>query len=53
MTGAEVNILYCVVTRLGIGRVKTVAREIDEAAFIMIHPLADASGGIIKKPILH
>ncbi len=53
MTGAEVNILYCVVTRLEIGRVKSVAREIDDAAFIVIHPLADASGGIIKKPVLH
>jgi uncharacterized membrane-anchored protein YitT (DUF2179 family) len=53
MTGSEVNILYCVVTRLEIGRVKSVAREIDEAAFIVIHPLADASGGIIKKPVLH
>lgn len=53
MTGAELNILYCVVTRLEIGRVKSVAREIDESAFIVIHPLADASGGIIKKPVLH
>ena len=53
MTGAEVNILYCVVTRLEIGRVESVAREIDEAAFIVIHPLADASGGVIKKRLLH
>jgi uncharacterized membrane-anchored protein YitT (DUF2179 family) len=53
MTGAEVNILYCVVTRLEIGRVKTVSREIDPSAFIVIHPLADASGGVIKKPVLH
>lgn len=53
MTGAEVNILYCVVTRLEIGRVRSVVDEIDEAAFIVVHPLADASGGIIKKPVLH
>jgi uncharacterized membrane-anchored protein YitT (DUF2179 family) len=53
MTGAEVNILYCVVTRLEIGRVRSVVAEIDETAFIVVHPLADASGGIIKKPVLH
>lgn len=53
LTGKDVDILYCVVTRLEIGSVKNVAREIDEAAFIVIHPLADAVGGIIKKPALH
>ena len=49
----EQDILYCVVTRLEIGRVKNVANEIDEGAFIVVHPLADASGGVIKKPALH
>jgi len=53
MTGKSMHILYCVVTRLEIGRVKNLAKEIDEAAFIVIHPLADATGGIIKKTTLH
>lgn len=53
LTGKDINILYCVVTRLEIGRVKTVASDIDEAAFIVIHPLSDAVGGIIKKPAFH
>lgn len=53
MTGKPMHILYCVVTRLEIGKVKNVAKEIDEAAFIVIHPLADATGGIIKKTALH
>jgi len=52
-TGKPMHILYCVVTRLEIGRVRNVASEIDEAAFIVIHPLADAVGGIIKKTALH
>jgi uncharacterized membrane-anchored protein YitT (DUF2179 family) len=52
-TGKTMHILYCVVTRLEIGRVKSLANEIDEAAFIVIHPLADAVGGIIKKNTLH
>lgn len=46
------DILYCVVTRLEIGRVSSLAKEIDPEAFVVVHPLADASGGVIKKPAL-
>ncbi|HYE16600.1 MAG TPA: YitT family protein [Pyrinomonadaceae bacterium] len=53
LSGAGQDILYCVVTRLEIGRVKSAANDIDPSAFILIHPLADASGGVIKKPMLH
>ncbi|GFE60503.1 YitT family protein [Geobacter sp. AOG2] len=52
-TGKEMHILYCVVTRLEIASVTNSAMEIDESAFILIHPLADVVGGIIKKPALH
>ncbi|QEM68908.1 YitT family protein [Geobacter sp. FeAm09] len=52
-TGKEMHILNCVVTRLEIGSVKNVATEIDESAFILVHPLSDVVGGIIKKPALH
>ncbi len=52
-TGKPMHILYCVVTRLEIGRVRNVVDEIDGAAFVVIHPLADAVGGIIKKTALH
>jgi uncharacterized membrane-anchored protein YitT (DUF2179 family) len=53
MTGNRIQILYCVVTRLEIGRVKSMVAEIDGSAFVVIHPLADAVGGIIKKTALH
>ena len=53
LTDSEQDILFCVVTRLEIGRVKTVAHDIDEAAFIVVHPLSDAQGGVIKKTALH
>jgi len=53
MTGKPMHILYCVVTRLEIGRVKNVVNEIDGSAFMVIHPLADAAGGIIKKTAMH
>ena len=50
---AEQDILLCVVTRLEVGKVRAAASEIDEAAFIVIHALADAQGGVIKKVALH
>ena len=53
MTGADQDILFCVVTRLEIGKVKQIAREIDKAAFLVIHPLADVEGGTKKKTALH
>ncbi|MDQ1560186.1 MAG: hypothetical protein QOD32_3246 [Pyrinomonadaceae bacterium] len=53
MSNAEQDILYCVVTRLEIGRVKTVAQDVDASAFILTHPLSDVQGGIIKKTALH
>jgi uncharacterized membrane-anchored protein YitT (DUF2179 family) len=52
-SGVEVDILYCVVTRLEIGRVKALAREIDASVFVVTHPLSDAEGGVLKKPAHH
>jgi uncharacterized membrane-anchored protein YitT (DUF2179 family) len=53
LTDEEQDILYCVVTRLEIGKVKNAVRELDEAAFIVVHALADAEGGLIKAKGLH
>ena len=53
LSNAEQDILFCVVTRLEIGRIKTVARDLDEAAFIVVQPLSDAEGGVIKRRALH
>src|SRR5262245_27436284 len=53
LTGAEQEILYCVVTRLEIGKVKTIVRAVDENAFVVSHPLADAEGGVVKRAALH
>jgi uncharacterized membrane-anchored protein YitT (DUF2179 family) len=52
-TDAEQDILYCVVTRLEIGSVRSVVDELDRTAFVIVHPLADAAGGVIKKTLLH
>lgn len=53
MTGADQEILFCVVTRLEIGRVKSIARGIDPSTFIVVHPLADAEGGVLKRKAGH
>jgi uncharacterized membrane-anchored protein YitT (DUF2179 family) len=52
-TGADQDILFCVVTRLEIGKIMDIAEVIDPSAFIVIHPLADAKGGVLKKPAHH
>lgn len=53
MSGDEREILYCVVTRLELGRVKMIIREVDEGAFVVVHPLADVQGGTVRKRALH
>jgi len=45
MSRAEQDILYCVVTRLEIGKVKAIVKEIDRSAFFVFHPLSGAEGG--------
>ena len=53
LTEEEREILYCIVTRLEIGRIKNAITEIDPAAFITTHALSDVHGGLVKKPIFH
>jgi len=51
-TDEERDILYCVVTRLEIGRVMNIVRELDERAFVVSHPLADVQGGVVRRSAL-
>lgn len=53
VTGMEQDIIYCVVTRLEIGRVKRIARDLDASAFIVTHSLSDVEGGVIKRTVQH
>jgi uncharacterized membrane-anchored protein YitT (DUF2179 family) len=52
-TGADEEILVCVVTRLEIGKVLSITEAIDPTAFYFVHPLADAKGGVLKKTAHH
>jgi uncharacterized membrane-anchored protein YitT (DUF2179 family) len=49
----EQEILYCVVTRLEIGKVKALVRRFDANAFVTSHPLTNVDGGTVKRPVLH
>lgn len=52
-TEADHDILFCVVTRLEIGKVRKLVEEIDKDAFFVVHPISDASGGLIKRRLIH
>lgn len=49
----ERPILYCVVTRLEVGSIKSVIAELDPNAFVTTHSLNDVQGGLIKRPLVH
>lgn len=51
MSGAERDILYCVVTRLEVGKIKRIVREIDDQAFVIMHALSAAEGGVVKRRV--
>ena len=52
-SGTEKEILYCVVTRLELGRLEGLVRQIDPSAFIVFHPLSGAEGGVMKASGIH
>ena len=43
------NIIFTVVTRLEISRLKTEIELIDPNAFVVMHSIKDTKGGMIKK----
>lgn len=47
------KVLYSVVTRLEIAKMKSIIEEIDENAFVTIHEVHEVLGGRIKKQAIH
>ena len=45
--------IFCVVTRLEIHKVKRLVEEIDDSAFVVVYPISDVSGGIVKRRAVH
>jgi uncharacterized membrane-anchored protein YitT (DUF2179 family) len=52
-TEAEHEILYCVVTRLEVARLRRIVERLDDSAFVVVHAIADASGGVMKRRAVH
>ncbi len=49
----QIDIIFTVVTRLEVTKVKEVVRSIDRKAFIVMNVITETNGGIIKKRPLH
>lgn len=45
----DVDVLYCVMTRFEVGRLTEEVEKIDPHAFVVMSPVKDISGGIVKK----
>ena len=52
-TGDDKQVLYCVVTRLEVVKLKEIALEKDETAFVTINPVHDIVCGRFKKKSIH
>ncbi len=52
-TGEPKKVLYSVVTRLEIAKLKSIIYEKDEGAFVTIHEVHDVFGGRVKKKSIH
>lgn len=49
----ETQMIYCVINRLEVSKLKTVVQEIDKNAFISIQNVADVLGGSVVKKDIH
>lgn len=49
----DMDIIFTIVTKLEIGKVKKLVSEVDENAFIYYFPISNAKGGVLKRRPLH
>ena len=52
-TGDSKEVLYCVVTRLEVDKLKEIVLGLDESAFVTINAVHDIVGGRFKKKAIH
>ena len=52
-TSVDQEVLFCVVTRLEITRLEDLVKEADENAFIVVLPVHETTGGVVKKRSFH
>ena len=49
----DIDIIFTVVTRLELSKLKSEIERIDHKAFIVMNPINDTKGGMLKKRLLH
>jgi uncharacterized membrane-anchored protein YitT (DUF2179 family) len=52
-SGEDTKVIYCVVSRLELAKLKAIVQEIDEKAFIAIEHVSDVLGGNFSKSSIH
>ncbi len=52
-SGEDKSVLYSVITRLEISKLKAIVAELDPGAFVTINEVHDAMGGGLKKKAIH
>ncbi len=52
-SGDELQVIYCVVSRLELAKLKSIVQEIDEKAFIAVEHVSDVMGGNFSKSSIH
>lgn len=48
-SGEATNMLFCVITRFEIGKLRRLVRDIDKEAFVVTHKIDDAVGGLTDR----
>jgi uncharacterized membrane-anchored protein YitT (DUF2179 family) len=49
----DCDIIFTIITRLEVRRLKRVVHEIDSKAFVFTHTIKETAGGILKKHATH
>ncbi|MCB0338202.1 MAG: YitT family protein [Bdellovibrionales bacterium] len=49
ISGTSKDVLYSVVTRLEIGKIKAIVHDLDIDAFVIVEPLSEVQGGVLRK----
>ncbi len=51
--GTDLKIVYCILTRLEIPKLKAIIHKLDPDAFLVIHSVNEVRGGMVKKRSFH
>jgi uncharacterized membrane-anchored protein YitT (DUF2179 family) len=52
-TDTDQEVLFCVVTRLELTKLESIVKAKDVGAFIVISPVHETSGGVVKRRVFH